>query len=217
MKVVAYYRVSKVSQGLQGLGMEAQRNSVRGFITGGTYELIGEFAEVETGKKNNREELQKALSLCKQTGSMLLIARLDRLSRNALFLLSLLDSGVAFKAVDVPSADRFMISILAVVAEKERLMISERTRAALGAAKARGTRLGNPNAKQALIVARQAMQERATTFAANLSPIVSQIRKAGATSLRQIAFSLNARGYRSPNGREFKAQTVAELLRRIEA
>lgn len=214
-KFVAYYRVSRVSQGISGLGMDAQRESVRNFLNGGRWTLLGEFAEVESGKRNNREELNKALALCKETGATLLIARLDRLSRNALFLLSLLESGVSFKAVDMPEADKFLISILAVVAEKERTMISERTKAALAAARRRGTRLGNPNPDNALKAALRAKSDRATAFVENLAPVVRQIQKAGASSLRQIAFSLTARGYRTPNGREFKAQSVADLLRRM--
>lgn len=216
-KYVAYYRVSKDSQGLHGLGMDAQRESVRNYLNGGRWQLLQEFAEVETGKRNNRVEMQKALSLCKQAGATLLIARLDRLSRNALFLLSLLDSGVSFKAVDMPEADRFLISILAVVAEKERTMISERTKAALAAAKRRGIRLGTPNPKKALKAALEAKQERAKGFVESLAPVVKQIQKAGAVSLREIASALNARGFKSQTGREFKAQTVANLLERIGA
>ena len=211
---VAYYRVSTTKQGIHGLGMDAQRHAVRMFLNGG--KLIAEFAEVESGKRNNREELNKALEVCRREKAKLLIAKLDRLSRNAAFLLNLLESGVDFTAVDLPQADRFLTGILAMVAEKERDMISARTRAGLAAAKRRGMRLGNPNCREALTAALAARKCAARAFAAELEPIVAEIRKAGMTSLREIAFCLNARGYRTPRGKQFQAQSIKDLLALIE-
>lgn len=214
-RFVAYYRVSTRKQGIHGLGMDAQREAVRSFLNGCSWELIGEFAEVESGKRNKREELQKALALCRQRKATLVIAKLDRLSRNAAFLLNLQEAGVEFKAVDMPEADRFMVGIMALVAQKEREMISERTRQGLRAARRRGTQLGNPNPHDALKAALKAKQERSRAFAEGLAPIVKQIQKAGMTSLRQLAFCLNARGYKTPKGKQFRPQSVKDLLRLI--
>jgi DNA invertase Pin-like site-specific DNA recombinase len=214
-KFVAYYRVSTPKQGIQGLGMDAQRLAVQSFLNGG--QLIAEFSEVESGRRNNRIQLQKALAFCRQEKAKLLIAKLDRLSRNAAFLLNLLESGVDFTAVDLPQADRFLTGIMAMVAEKERDMTSARTRAALAAAKRRGLRLGNPNYAAALSVALATRKRASEAFAREFEPIVAEIRRAGMTSLREIAFCLNARGYRTPRGKEFKAQSVKDLLTRIKA
>jgi len=195
--------------------MEAQKDSVRSYLNGGKSDLIAEFAEVESGKRNTREELQKALEVCRQHGATLLIAKLDRLSRNAAFLLNLQEAGVDFVAVDMPQADKFMVGILALVAQKEREMISERTKAGLAAAKKRGTRLGNPHPEAALRSALKAKRERSDAFVVRLAPVIDQIRRAGMTSLRQIAFCLNARGFKTPNNKAFKAQTVKNLLDNI--
>src|SRR5271165_985740 len=124
-KFVAYYQVSTTKQGINGLGMDAQKQAVASYLDGGDWELLAEFAEVETGKRNNRQELAKALALCRKEKAILLIAKLDRLARNAAFLLNLRDSGVDFIAVDMPHADRFTVGIMALVAEKERDMISQ--------------------------------------------------------------------------------------------
>jgi DNA invertase Pin-like site-specific DNA recombinase len=214
-RFVAYYRVSTTKQGIHGLGMDAQREAVQSFLNGGSWELVGEFAEVESGKRNSREELQKALALCRKEKATLVIAKLDRLSRNAAFLLNLQESGVDFKAVDMPQADRFMVGIMALVAQKERELISERTKAGLAAAKRRGIRLGNPNPEEAVKACLKARQERATAYATKLAPVVKRIQKAGVTSLRGIASALNATGWKTPNGKEFQAQSVKDLLNRI--
>ena len=119
-KFVAYYRVSTTKQGINGLGMDAQRDAVARYLNGGDWKLIGEFAGVESGKRNNRQEMEKAIALCRKEGATLLIAKLDRLARNAAFLLNLRDSGVDFIAVDMPHADKFTVGIMALVAEKEQ-------------------------------------------------------------------------------------------------
>jgi DNA invertase Pin-like site-specific DNA recombinase len=141
-------RVSTQKQGRSGLGLEAQREAVTVFLNGGNWELIREFKEVESGKaEDNRPELAKALHLCKVTGAKLVIAKLDRLSRNAAFLLGLQNAGVPFVAADMPEANEMVVGILAVIAQAERKMISQRTKAALAAAKRRGVKLGAPRAQ----------------------------------------------------------------------
>ncbi|HEY3855669.1 MAG TPA: recombinase family protein [Verrucomicrobiae bacterium] len=214
-KFVAYYRVSTTKQGINGLGMDAQRDAVARFLNGGDWKLIAEFAEVESGKHNNRQEMEKAIALCRKEGATLLIAKLDRLTRNAAFLLNLRDSGVDFIATDMPHADKFTVGIMALVAEKERDMISQRTRDGLAAARRRGTKLGNPRPDQALAVARIASLARADAYAKALVPVVQEIRAAHVTKLRNIAQCLNARGFKTPNSRVFKAQSVKNLLDRI--
>ena len=149
-KLVAYERVSTARQGRSGLGLEAQRKAIDDFAASRGAEVIGRFTEVESGSKDARPELSKALHLAKLTGATLVIAKLDRLSRNAVFLLTLRDSGVRFLAVDMPEANDLTVGIMALVAQQEREAISRRTTEALAAAKARGVVLGNPNGAAAL-------------------------------------------------------------------
>ena len=144
-KFVAYFRVSTDKQGKSGLGLDAQRKAVEDYLNGGTWSLIGEFTEVESGKRNQRPELVKALAACKRQKAKLVIAKLDRLSRNLAFIATLMDSGVEFIAVDNPHANKLTVHILAAVAQHEREVIAQRTKDALQAAKARGVVLGNPS------------------------------------------------------------------------
>src|SRR3954449_713724 len=144
-RFIAYYRVSTQAQGANGLGLEAQRAAVLAYLDGGSWHLAAEFVEVESGRKDDRPELAKALAACRRLGATLVIAKLDRLARNVAFVSNLMEAGVEFVAVDFPQANRLTIHILAAVAEHEREMISARTKAALSAAKARGTKLGTPN------------------------------------------------------------------------
>ena len=214
-KFVAYFRVSTTKQGINGLGMDAQRNAVMNYLNGGDWKLMAEFAEVESGKRKDRPELVKAVALCRKEGATLLIAKLDRLARNAAFLLNLRDSGVDFIAVDMPHADKFTVGIMALVAEKERDMISQRTRDGLAAARRRGIKLGNPRPAQALKAAQTVNLERADAYAQRIAPIVKEIRAAHVTTLRGIAQCLNARGFTTPNGKAFKPQSVKNLVERI--
>ena len=154
MKIVAYQRVSTARQGASGLGLEAQTKAIGDFVSHRRATVIGTFREVESGKNNERPELTRALHLCKVTGATLLISKLDRLSRNAAFLLTLRDSGVKFIAADMPDANDLTVGVMALVAQQEREAISKRTREALAAAKARGVKLGNPNGSRALRRAR---------------------------------------------------------------
>jgi DNA invertase Pin-like site-specific DNA recombinase len=151
-RFVAYYRVSTERQGTSGLGLEAQQKAVRDYLNGGAWELCAEHIEVESGKNAERPELAKALEACRRHKARLVIARLDRLSRNLAFVATLMDAGVEFTAVDNPHANKLTVHILAAVAQHEREMISERTTAALQAAKARGVRLGNPNLSKAAAI-----------------------------------------------------------------
>src|SRR6478752_4752460 len=148
-RFVAYFRVSTGRQGKSGLGLEAQRASVINYLNGGTWELVGEFVEVESGKHSDRPRLAEALQVCRKHRAKLVIAKLDRLSRNLAFIATLMESGIEFVAVDNPHANKLTVHILAAVAQHEREAISERTKDALRAARARGTKLGNPHIAQA--------------------------------------------------------------------
>ena len=214
-KFVAYYRVSTTKQGINGLGMDAQRNSVMNYLNGGNWKLLAEFSEVETGKRSDRQELAKAITLCRKERATLVIAKLDRLARNAAFLLNLRDSGVDFIAVDMPHADKFTVGIMALVAEKERDMISQRTKDGLAAAKRRGTKLGNPRPAEAVKRAVKANTERADTYAQQLATVIQEIQNAHVATLRGIAQCLNARGFKTPNGKAFAPQSVKNLLARV--
>src|ERR687889_1623464 len=136
-KFIAYYRVSTAKQGRSGLGLEAQQEAVRSYLNGGAWQLVAEVVEVESGKRNDRPKLAEALRLCRLHGATLIIAKLDRLARNVAFISNLMESGVEFVAVDFPQANRLTVHILAAVAEHERELISQRTRAALAQAKKR--------------------------------------------------------------------------------
>lgn len=214
---VAYYRVSTQRQGASGLGLDAQRKAVADHLNGGRWELVAEFTEVESGKRDDRPELAAALAACRVHGATLIIAKLDRLARNVAFIANLMDSGVEFVAVDFPQANRLTVHILAAVAEHEREMISQRTKAALAAAKARGVRLGNPaNLKdraEGTAKSAAARRARAEKRAADLRPMLEAIRAAGATSLRAIAAELNARGVPAPRGGIWHANTVRQVIR----
>ena len=142
-KFIAYYRVSTDKQGKSGLGLDAQRKAVVDYLDGGKWTLLDEFTEIESGKRNDRPELEKALAACKKHRAKLVIAKLDRLSRNLAFIAMLMDRKVDFVCCDNPTATKFTIHILAAVAEHERDAISARTKAALAAAKANGKKLGS--------------------------------------------------------------------------
>jgi DNA invertase Pin-like site-specific DNA recombinase len=219
---VAYYRVSTERQGRSGLGLDAQKKAVRDHLNGGDWKLVAEFVEVESGKRSDRPKLAHALKACRVRGATLIIAKLDRLARNVHFVSGLMESGVEFTAVDFPQANRLTVHILAAVAEHEAKMISERTKAALAAAKARGVRLGGDRGAVLTAEARQAgcvaVTARADARAADLAPTIADIQASGARSLRAIAAALNERGIRTPRGAgEWKAGSVAQLLARLPA
>ena len=221
-RLVAYERVSTARQGASGLGLEAQRKVIEDFAASRGAEVLARFTEVESGRKAERPELLKALHLAKVTGATLVIAKLDRLSRNAAFLLALRDSGVRFVAVDMPEANDLTVGIMALVAQAEREAVSRRTKEALAVAKARGVKLGNPNGAASLRRAgkggealRAAVSANADGFAADLVPVVADIRAKGHLSLRSIATELTARGIRTRRGGAWGAGNVTGLLGRM--
>jgi DNA invertase Pin-like site-specific DNA recombinase len=224
-KVIAYYRASTARQGRTGHGIDAQRAAVERYLSGGRWSLLGEFVEVESGKKaHNRPKLQEAMHLAKVTGATLVIAKFDRLSRNAAFLMALKDTGVNFVAADMPDANTMTIGVMAVIAQHEREMISLRTKEALAAAKRRGVQLGNPNGAEALRRARKGnraalrvIQARADMHAENLRPVVEGLMAAGATTLAAIAAELNQQGMLTPRGGQWHKSSVRNLLARLRA
>ena len=222
MKIVTYLRVSTARQGSSGLGLEAQRAAIQSFADSRKASIVQEFLEIESGKNNERPQLAAALHLAKVTGSVLVIAKLDRLSRNAAFLLALRDSGVKFIAADMPDANELTVGIMALVAQQERQAISQRTKDALKAAKARGQKLGNPNGAAALVRADKGNEKAVTTikakadaYAADLKPIIQAITKTGIVSLGGIAKELTARGISTARGGLWTKANVSNLLARI--
>jgi DNA invertase Pin-like site-specific DNA recombinase len=213
-RFVAYYRVSTDRQGRSGLGLEAQQSSVRNYLNGGEWELIGEFTEVESGKRADRPELVKALEVCRRQKARLVIAKLDRLSRNLAFIATLMDSGVEFLAVDNPHANKLTVHILAAVAQHEREMISERTRSALQAAKARGKKLGNPKVIEAGVLGNIVIKDTARKFAGNVLPVIREIQAAGNISNAAIAAKLNERRVPTARGGVWTHVQVGAVISR---
>lgn len=221
-KIVAYHRVSTAKQGQSGLGLEAQRAAIEDYAKGVGAVLVASYTEVESGKNNERPELQKALHHAKVTGATLVIAKLDRLSRNAAFLLTLRDSGARFIAADMPGADNFTVGIMSMVAQQEREAISKRTRDALQAAKVRGAKLGNPNGAAALLRAGkgnaagvEAVKAKAQDYAAHLQPVIADLQGEGINSLGGLAAALNERGILTPRGGSWHKTSVGNLLKRL--
>jgi DNA invertase Pin-like site-specific DNA recombinase len=219
-KFVSYLRVSTARQGRSGLGLEAQRKAVDDFLNGGQWRVIKEFVEVESGKKTDRPELMKAFQACRLYGAKLVIAKLDRLSRDAHFLLGLEKAGVDFVAADMPQANRLTVGIMAMVADEERRMISARTKAALAQAKKRGKRLGGyrgatitPSIRKA---ARTAVKARTAARAADLAPIIEELKLAKITSLGGLARALTECGIPTARGgAQWSAIQVARVLDRL--
>lgn len=212
-KFIAYFRVSTERQGRSGLGLEAQRKSVLDYLDGGRWELVAKFTEVESGKRNDRRELARALAACRLHRATLLIAKIDRLSRDAAFLLNLRDAGVDFVAADMPDANRMTVGIMAIIAEHERDAISTRTRQALAAAKARGTKLGNPTnltiagAALGRKMGNAANTDRAKKRLVDLEPVIRSIRDESMSSLGRIAAGLNERRFPAARGGQVGART----------
>ena len=224
-KWVAYYRVSTDKQGKSGLGLQAQRSAVETYLNGGDWKLVKEFTEVESGKRSDRPQLQAALDACRMFGAKLVIAKLDRLSRDAHFLLGLEKAGVDFVAADMPNANRLTIGIMAMVADEERRMISARTKAALQAAKARGVKLGGRRkdsqgkpvtlTPDIIAMGREAIAKRAQAKAADIAPAIRELQAAGITSLTAIAVGLNDQGIPPPRGGQWQAVQVSRVLERL--
>lgn len=218
MHFVAYFRVSTGRQGQSGLGLEAQRKAVADYVYG-TGEIVAEYVEVESGKRSNRPQLARALGKAKSLGAVLLIAKLDRLARNVAFIANLLETGVEIAAADMPQANRFVLHVMAAVAEHEARSISERTCEALRAARRRGKALGwgmptrASEQRQAALLGARSNALKADRHAANVLPVVRQVAAQGA-SLRQIATELNKRGLQTARGGAWYATTVRNLLAR---
>jgi DNA invertase Pin-like site-specific DNA recombinase len=220
-KFVSYIRVSTQKQGRSGLGLEAQREAIANYLNGGKWKLVGEFVEVESGKRSDRPELAKALSLCRLHKATLLVAKLDRLARNVAFISALMEAGVKFVAVDLPMANELTVHVMAAMAQYEAKAISERTRVALAAAKARGTALGGRKvsaerwariASKGRKAGTASRSEMASKWSADVLPVIEDIRQAGAVSLREIAAGLNERGIETRRGGDWTAVQVKRVL-----
>lgn len=217
-RFISYLRVSTARQGASGLGLEAQRQAVADFLNGGKWQLLAEVVEIESGKRNDRVKLAEALKLCRLHNATLVIAKLDRLSRDAAFLLNLQAAGVRFVAADMPEANEMVVGIMAVVAQAERKMISARTKAALQAAKARGKVLGGDRGVKpthdTAVKGATALKAKANARAADLSTILAEVKAEGAVTLREIAAALNGRGIPTARGGTWSAVQVSRVLAR---
>ena len=228
-KFVGYYRVSTARQGRSGLGLAAQRSAVNDLIEFNSNKLIAEFQEVESGKNRDRPELAKALDHCRVTGATLVVAKMDRLSREANFIGALIDGDVDIRFCDFPtipagSVGRLILGVMAQIAEFERGVISERTKAAMAAAKARGMTFGNPCGAAPLVKhrkrgARNSQKVRtakADEFARRLAPIIADIRDGGIDTAKGIARELNERDIEASRGGTWSSKQVRRVLARLE-
>jgi DNA invertase Pin-like site-specific DNA recombinase len=209
-KYIAYYRVSTERQGVSGLGLEAQQISVNQYVarTGG--ELLAEYVEVESGRKSDRPQLTAAIAKAKKLGAVLLIAKLDRLARRVHFISGLMETGVQFRAADMPNADRFSLHIYAAMAEEEARRIGERTRLALQAARARGLKLGTSCRKLA-----EANKTNALAHARTVGPVIAALKDKG-MSVRTIAARLNSDNVPAYSGGEWHPTTVQRVWSRFQ-
>lgn len=220
-KFISYLRVSTAKQGVSGLGLEAQRAAVAVHLKAVNGKLVDEVVEIESGTKSDRSQLANALRLCRIHGAILLIAKLDRLARNVAFLSNLMEAGVQFTAVDMPEADKTQLQMMMVFAEHEARMISTRTKAALAAAKARGTKLGR---RMTTVEELRQMGAKGTKAGAavrsakaakrrdDLRPVIEDVRQNGAETLRQIAAVLNQRGIPTARGGMWSAVQVQRVI-----
>ena len=217
-KFVTYYRVGTQRQGRSGLGLEAQQAAVQAFLAGRDGQVIGEYREIESGRKSDRQQLSAAMRMCRMTNSILLIAKLDRLARDAHFLLGLEKSGIDFVAADMPFANRLTIGIMALVAEEEAKAVSARTKAALAARRARGLPLGNlaslyPGTAATTARARAIWSKKAADHATMVLPAIQEMRSGG-MSLRAVARELEQRGFTTVQGGTWTASQVSAVLQR---
>jgi DNA invertase Pin-like site-specific DNA recombinase len=224
-RAVAYYRVSTAKQGASGLGLEAQRAAVEAFCTSRGWDLTAPpYVEVESGKRDDRPKLDAALERARLTGATLVVAKLDRLSRDLHFLTKLQKDGARFIAVDMPEANELTVHIMAAVAQAERKAISRRTKEALAAAKARGVRLGNPNgaasirrAGKGTVAALEAVSSNADDRAERLRATVAGLKASGVTTYGAMAEALNTQGIVTARGGRWHASSVRNLVARLEA
>ena len=223
-KQVLYFRVSTQRQGKSGLGLDAQREQCHQFLNGGQWEVIGEYVEVESGKRDDRPQLEKALKLARVHNARLVVAKIDRLSRSVAFISKLMESGVQFVAADMPEANQLTIHIMAAMAEHERKAISTRVKDSLKQAKLRGVKLGSPKCyltdedrKIGSKIGAEVRTKNAVAKAWDLMEIVEDIEQFGITSLKGIARELTKRGVPTPRGKvTWYPQTVKRLYERME-
>ena len=223
-KFVAYYRVSTERQGKSGLGLEAQRDMVRELLNGGRWQLIGEFTEIESGTVKDRPMLKAALELAKKNKATLIVAKIDRLARQPLFIEQMLAGKVPFMCADQPELNQFtaqgefMLRMLSAMGKLERDYISARTKAALAVLKKKGKKLGSPTPQIGSAIGVESIKAKADAYADRVGPVVRDIkRKSGATTLREIAAALTARGIETPRGNsEWHISQVSNLLKRIK-
>ena len=228
-KFVAYFRVSTARQGRSGLGLAAQRTAVNGLIVANGNKLIAEFQEVESGKNRDRPKLTAALDHCRVTGATLVVAKMDRLSREANFIGALIDGDVDIRFCDFPTipagpVGRLILGVMAQIAEFERGIISQRTKDALAVAKARGVKLGNPRGAAPLVKHRKrgirnslkVRLAKADGFAQRIAPIIENIRVAGVDTAAGLARALNERDIEAPRGGKWGATQVRRLLARLD-
>lgn len=219
---VTYFRVSTAKQGSSGLGIAAQRDAVERYLNGGKWRVVGEFTEVESGKRADRPELAKAIEMCRLYGARLVVAKLDRLSRDPHFLHGLQRAGIDFVAADMPDANKLTVGVMALVAEQEREAISARTKAALQAAKARGQILGGYRGRQFTAADHEAAaagrRAKGQAEVARLSPVIAELRAAGITSATGLARALTERGIPTARGGEtWTTVQVQRVLARLSA
>lgn len=214
-KYIALFRVSTDKQGIDGNGMESQRQIVRRYVESQNGIIEKEFSEVVSGRKTSEErpQLAAALEYTKKNKATLVIAKLDRLGRNAEFLLSLQNSGVDFVCCDCPTADKFTVSLFAILAQREREVTSERTKNALAALKASGKKLGTPNPQKAVAAMITANKAAKVEFATKIFPIIQEIESAGVETLQGICECLNRRGIQTRNGKNWYPATVRNILK----
>lgn len=218
---ISYIRVSTAKQGRSGLGLEAQHETVEQYVKSVGGKVTREFVEIESGKHNDRPQLTAALAACRVRKATLCIAKLDRLSRNLLFIAQMMESGVEFIACDMPAANKFTLHVMGAVAQQEREAISARTRAALAAAKKRGVVLGGDHGatlsrahqRNGNLASAQIRSEAARQRARDLAPVLAELRESGAVSLAQLAEGLNQRGIPTARGGEWSPAQVYRVLR----
>ena len=213
-KMVFYLRVSTVKQGADGNGIQHQMTVVNRYAEANGGEIVGQFIEVESGGKTDSErpQLAAALEKCKKLNAVLVCSKIDRLSRNAEFLLRLMNSRVEFVCCDIPNCDRFSISLFAILAEKEKNMISERTKNALKMVKARGIKLGNPNPELSVIKMNEGARKGRIDFKNKILPIINEIKSTGIKTLQGVADCLNRRGISTRNGKQWYPTQIRNLL-----
>lgn len=226
-RFVIYYRVSTEKQGKSGLGLEAQKVTVMNYLNGGNHEVVGEYTEVESGGKDDRPELEKAIRDCRLKGARLVVAKLDRLSRDLGFITTLQKAGVRFTVAEMPDATELTIHIYAAMAQHERKLISQRTKDALARAKANGKQLGNPCLQRGERIlgsgfpahAHQVRTEKADAFASEMFKVIQGMcaDAGGSRPLRSIAACLNDAGYRTARGGLWHSTSVKRILDRTNS